>query len=120
MGSPRVLVVACAYPTPAHPFYGTYVHDQVQSLRRIGVDVDVLFIDGKSSRWNYLWGIVRLWRRLLTGRYDLIHAHYVLAGIVARAQWGWRVVLTHHGPEVLGYPRWQSLLCKLVTPLFDE
>jgi glycosyltransferase involved in cell wall biosynthesis len=29
------------------------------------------------------------------------------------------VVLTHHGPEVLGYPRWQASLCRVVTPFFD-
>ncbi len=116
----RVLVVACSYPTPEMPHFGTYVHDQVHALRSAGVEIDVLFVNGKQSKWNYLTGVFRLWRRLLTGHYDLIHAHYVLAGVVARAQWGHRVVLTHHGPEVLGYPRWQALLCKLVTPLFDE
>jgi glycosyltransferase involved in cell wall biosynthesis len=30
------------------------------------------------------------------------------------------VVLTHHGPELLGHPRWQTRLARIVTPLFDE
>ncbi|MPZ14512.1 MAG: glycosyltransferase, partial [Chloroflexi bacterium] len=98
----------------------TFVRDQVEELRLAGVSVDVLFINGRKSTRNYLWAFPRLWWRLLICRYDLIHAHYVLAGIVARAQWGHRVVLTHHGAEALGQPRWQGPLCRVMTPVFDE
>jgi glycosyltransferase involved in cell wall biosynthesis len=118
----RILVVTNMYPTKETPAVGTFVYDQVASLRRAGTEIDVLFVNGRASTWNYLWGFFRLWRALLRhrGRWDLIHAHYVLTGIIARAQWGLPVVLTHHGPEVLGHPRWQTQLCKIVTPLFDE
>ena len=116
----RVLVATNMYPTQDMPWAGTFVYDQVQALRAAGVEVDVFFVNGPRSTWNYLWGFPRLWRLLRRQRYDLIHAHYVLTGVLARAQWGHKVVLTHHGPEVLGQPRWQSWLCRLVTPLFDE
>ena len=63
----------------------------------------------------------RFWRQLRRKRYDLVHAHYILTGVVARAQWGHRVVLTHHGGEALGQkPSWHAPLCKLWTPLCDE
>jgi teichuronic acid biosynthesis glycosyltransferase TuaC len=117
----KVLVVTNMYPSPQAPSFGTYVYDQVQALREAGAEVDVFHVVQHQRRiWNYVWAIPRLWRLLMARRYDLIHAHYVLSGVVARAQWGHRVVLTHHGPEVLGQPRWQAILCKLVTPLFDE
>jgi teichuronic acid biosynthesis glycosyltransferase TuaC len=116
----KVLVVTNMYPTREWPAFGTFVHDQVEALRRDGVEVDVFFVNGRKSVWNYLWGVFRLWWFLLGRRYDLIHAHYVLAGVLARLQWGHKVVLTHHGPEVLGQPRWQAVLCKIVTPLFDQ
>lgn len=116
----RVLVVTNMYPSRALPSFGTFVYDQVQALRALGVEVDVLAFNGRESKWHYLWAFPRLWHALLCGRYDLIHAHYVLAGIVARMQWGHRLVLTHHGPEVLGQPRWQGPLCKLLTPLCNE
>ena len=116
----RVLVVTNMYPSPPLPSFGTFVHDQVQALRATGVEVDVLAFNGRESKWAYLWAFPRYWFRLLRRRYDLVHAHYVLAGIVARAQWGLPVVLTHHGPEVLGQPRWQGPLCRLITPLCDE
>jgi glycosyltransferase involved in cell wall biosynthesis len=121
----KVLVVTNMYPTPGMPAFGTFVQDQVRALRGAGTDVDVFFVNGRASRWNYLWGIFRFWWLLWTHRspgrrYDLIHAHYILSGVLARLQWGYRVVLTHHGPEVLGHPRWQAWLCRVATPLFDE
>lgn len=116
----RVLVVTNMYPTTTMPFFGVFVADQVEALRRAGASIDVFFVNGKASTWNYVWGFVRLWRFLRGRHYDLIHAHYVLTGVIARAQPGQRVVLTHHGSEVLGHPRWQTWLAHVVTPLFDE
>ena len=116
----KVLVVTNMYPTAKTPAVGTFVYDQVSSLRRAGVCIDVLHVNGRDDTWNYIRGFFRFWRVLSRHKYDLVHAHYVLTGVIARAQWGLPVVLTHHGPEVLGYPRWQTWLAKLVTPLFDE
>src|SRR3954469_19057396 len=116
----KVLVVTNMYPTAEMPAFGTFIHDQVEALRRAGATVDVFFVNGRVSRWNYLSAFPRFWRFLAGRKYDVIHAHYVLSGVLARAQWGHKVVLTHHGPEVIGHPLWQSYLCKVVTPLFDE
>lgn len=116
----KVLVVTNMYPTEEWPAFGSFVRDQVEALRREGATVDVFFINGRASALNYLRGFFRFWR-FLRGRHDdVIHAHYVLAGVIARAQWGRKVVLTHHGGEVLGDPPWQGWLCKLVTPFFDR
>jgi glycosyltransferase involved in cell wall biosynthesis len=116
----RVLKVVTAYPSKRWPAFGTYVFNEVQALRRAGVHVDVLWINGRASKWRYLVGQFQFWRAIRRRRYDLIHAHYVFAGVVARAQWGQRLVVTHHGPEVIGHPRWQTWLARAVTPLFDE
>lgn len=116
----RVLVVTNMYPSDALPSFGTFVHDQVEALRELGVEVDVLAFNGRESKLHYLTAFPRYWWTLARNRYDLVHAHYVLAGIVARAQWGHKLVLTHHGPEVLGQPRWHAPLCKIITPLCDE
>lgn len=116
----KILVVTNMYPTPDEPSFGTFVYDQVESLRQAGADVDVLFINGRANHWNYFRAFPRYWRQLRRGGYQVVHAHYVLTGVVARAQWGSKVVLTHHGCEVLGYPRWETWLARLITPLFDE
>lgn len=109
----RVLVVTNMYPTAEMPFFGTFVKEQVESLRKEGIEVDVFFVNGKKNTLNYLWAFPRLWIRLLTKRYDLIHAHYVFSGIIARAQFLYPVVLTHHGSQV--FQGWQAPLCRIVT-----
>ncbi len=73
----KILVLTNMYPTEEEPSFGTFIQVQVESLRKEGIDVDILFVNGRKSKLNYLWGIFRLWARLLTRRYDLIHAHYV-------------------------------------------
>lgn len=113
----KVLVLTNMYPKEDWPSFGIFVHEQVESLRKEGVEVDVLFVDGWKSKFNYLRGIFRLWGRLLTHRYDLIHAHYVFSGMIARTQFLYPVVLTHHGPE---FWNWQFIPCRIITPLVDK
>ncbi len=115
----RVLVVTNMYPSADRPWSGVFVQDQVESLKRLGLDVDVFLVDGPKNRINYAIGIPRLWKQLIGNSYDLLHAHYVYSGIVARAQPRLPVVLTHHGPEVFMF-RNQAALCRMVTPWFDE
>jgi glycosyltransferase involved in cell wall biosynthesis len=114
----KVLVLTNMYPTPSYASHGTFVEQQVKFLKKEGVEVDVLFVNGIKSKLNYLWGIPRLWARLLTNRYDLIHAHYVFSGIIARAQFLYPVVLTHHGSQV--FRGREVRFCKMVTPLMDR
>jgi teichuronic acid biosynthesis glycosyltransferase TuaC len=97
---------------------GSFIHEQVASLEKEGVEVDILFVDGWANKLNYLWGFLRLWWRLLTRRYDLIHAHYVFSGLIARAQFLYPVVLTHHGYEV--FMTWQRFPSRLITSLVDK
>lgn len=114
----RVLLVTNMYPVPEMPSFGTFVQKQVESLRKQGIEIDVFFINGRKNTLNYLWAFPRFWGRLITKRYDLIHAHYVLSGIVARAQLLYPVVLTHHGPEV--FRTWQATVSRVLTPLVDR
>lgn len=113
----RILVITNMYPTARDRSFGTFVGEQVVALRKRGVDVDVLFIDGRSSVVNYLLGPLRLWKRLWSSGYDLIHAHYVFSGVIARMQFSCPVVVSFHGAgEMEG---WQGWLCKRLTPFLD-
>ena len=105
------------YPSRKRRYFGIFIEEQVASLRNEGIEVDVLFVNGLENKLNYLWGIFRLWGRLLTHRYDLIHAHYVFSGMIARTQFLCPVVLTHHGPE---FWNWQFTPCRVITPLVDK
>lgn len=99
-----VLVVTNLWPTEADPGYGSFVKAQMDSLRPLGVDYDVLFVDGRESTWNYLRGIFGVRRQLRSKQYDLIHAHFGLSGWVARWQFGVPLVVSFMGDDVLGRP----------------
>lgn len=114
----RVLVVTNMYPTADRPHFGTFVHDEVYALRQLGVDIDVLFVDGRRRTLNYAWGMGQVMRRGLSRtHYDLVHAHYPFSGLMARAQLRWPLVMTLHGIEVtLG---WTAYLTRLAARLVD-
>ena len=104
MSSYLVLVVTNLWPTNEDPGYGSFVQAQMASLGPLGVDYDVVFIDGRRSRWNYFRALGELRFRLKHYRYDLIHAHFGLSGWVARCQWRTPVVVSFMGDDVLGRP----------------
>lgn len=114
----KVLLVTNMYPTAEHLFFGIFVKEQVESLKKQGVKIDVLFINGRRSKLNYVKGIFQLLHRLRNQRYDLIHAQYVFSGMIARVQRKCPIVLTHHGIEVMvGY---QSIISKIISPMVDR
>jgi teichuronic acid biosynthesis glycosyltransferase TuaC len=98
----HVLVVAAMYPTQERPAWGTFVKEQVDSLREAGVHIDVLAFSGKCGAKSYLAAARALHRELNGKRYDVVHAHYGLTGMVARVQTRCPVVITFHGSDLLG------------------
>ncbi len=98
----RVLVVTNLWPSDHDPGYGSFVKAQMDSLRAFGVDYDVVFVNGRESRLNYLRGVFQLRKRLKAQRYDLIHAHFGVSGWVARFQRQVPLVVSLMGDDVLG------------------
>lgn len=98
----KVLVVTNLWPTADDPGYGSFVQAQMESLRPLGVDYDVLFVNGRKSAWNYARGVFELRRRLAALRYDVVHAHFGLSGWVARFQSRVPLVVSFMGDDVLG------------------
>jgi glycosyltransferase involved in cell wall biosynthesis len=113
----KLLVVTNMYPSERDPSFGTFVAEQVVGLRSRAVKVDVLFINGRGSKLNYVRAPFRLWKQMRGRGYDLIHAHYVFSGVVARLQRSLPVVVSFHGAgEMEG---WQGWLCKRLAPFVD-
>lgn len=75
---PKVLIVTAMYPKPENPAYGFFI----RALRRAGVEVELLLLQGRQRKWSYLKGIFQLHECLAKGSFDLVHAHYGLAGMV--------------------------------------
>ncbi|MBI4516433.1 MAG: glycosyltransferase [Deltaproteobacteria bacterium] len=76
---------------------------QVRSLRRLGLTVDS-FVIHRAERGKYARAIPRLRALLARAPYDVVHAHYGYAGIVAAAQSRCPSVVTFHGDDLLGTP----------------
>lgn len=72
----RVLHVTNAWPTARQPIKGVFVQEQVESLRRAGIDCDVLAIDTDQRRWRAYADALRALRRR-QGDYDLVHCHHI-------------------------------------------
>jgi glycosyltransferase involved in cell wall biosynthesis len=102
MPSYHVLVVTNLWPYEGDPSYGEFVRQQMESLRPLGVDYETLFVNGRESKGNYFRAVGETRRRLRRGNFDLLHAHFGLAGLVARCQLRVPLVVTFHGDDVLG------------------
>ncbi len=117
----RVLVVTNMYPSEQAPGVGAVVADQVEDLRALGASVELVVIRGRLGKRQYLEGAREVRRRVRRERFDVIHAHYGLTGVVASMQRRVPVVTTFHGSDT-GYVRWQGWVSRVVarisTPIF--
>ncbi len=105
----RVLAVTNMYPTADDPTYGVFVATQMRSVAESGVAVQVEFIDGRRSRWAYAEAIPLVRRLCASGKFDLVHAHYGLAGFVAAFQ-PLPLVVSFCGDDLLGTPNGRGRL----------
>ena len=94
----RVLVVTNFMPDAGAPQRGRWVRDQVDEVRRRGIEVDLFeFARGRNE---YLPAARRLRSLLRRERFDLVHAHYGLAGWVAKLAGARPLIVTFHGTDV--------------------
>src|SRR5689334_20776272 len=85
-------------PDAAAPQRGQWVRDQVEEVRRRGVEVDLFSFP--RGRGEYRPATRRLRALLRRERFDLVHAHYGLAGWVARLAGAKPLLVTFHGTDV--------------------
>jgi teichuronic acid biosynthesis glycosyltransferase TuaC len=94
----RVLVVTNFVPDAAAPQRGRWVRDQVAELSRLGVEIKCF--EFPPGRGEYMPAMGRLRRLLKRERFDLVHAHYGLAGWVARLAGARPLLVSFHGTDV--------------------
>jgi teichuronic acid biosynthesis glycosyltransferase TuaC len=103
----KILAVTNMYPTPKAPSFGTFIEQQIASLRLIGVEVDVWFLDRVGSGRRVYRGLGhRLQGRIRAGGHDLVHVHY--GGLMAERISGADavpIVVSFCGSDLLGAPR---------------
>jgi glycosyltransferase involved in cell wall biosynthesis len=94
----RALVVTNFSPDEQAPQRGQWVRDQVAETRRLGVEVEVF--EFARGRGEYLPAARCLRALLRRERFDLVHAHYGLAGWVAKLAGAKPLLVTFHGTDV--------------------
>lgn len=94
----RVLVVTNFEPDEAAPQRGRWVRDQVDEVRRRGIEVELFSFP--PGRGEYLPATRRLRSLLRRERFDLVHAHYGLAAWCARLAGARPMLVTFHGTDV--------------------
>lgn len=95
-----ILIVTSIYPTREEPSLGAFVARQIASLRKLGVHIDVLFLDVRRSKWELIKGIGRVRKALQNKPYDLIHAHFGYNGFPASFQKRVPFVISYCGTDL--------------------
>jgi glycosyltransferase involved in cell wall biosynthesis len=114
----KILVVTNMYPTEEKVNWGTFVQHQVNALERMGNKVDVYFIQGTRSKWNYIKAFLGVFFATFSSRYDIVHAHHGLAGVSSLLRFRTPLIITFHGTDVqLG--RIQPFLSRLAARFSD-
>lgn len=98
----RVLVITTEFPTPDTPGGGVFIYRQIDALRDVGVDVDVLAFRSHGNPLNHYRAWRKLRRMLREKDYDLIHGHFAHSVIGARLQFKLPIVVTYRGDEAYG------------------
>ena len=79
--------------------FTTFITEQVESLRQLGVEVDYYGVHGKGIL-GYLSNLSSLKAKIREYKPDLIHAHYGLSGLLANLQRQVPVVTSYHGSDI--------------------
>jgi teichuronic acid biosynthesis glycosyltransferase TuaC len=101
----RILAVTNLYPTPGHPAVGTFVEQQIQGLRRIGLDVEVMYVNRRErGMLSYFTMGAELRNRIERFQPDVVHAMYggVLAERMTRVVKDRPSVVSLCGSDLLG------------------
>lgn len=103
----RILVVTNMLPAPDAPHAGRYTQQQVEALRRIGLDVEELFIYRRAKGMRVYARLPALLRKAIAlFKPDLVHVMYggIMSHLVAYVVRDRPVVVTFHGSDLLGQP----------------
>lgn len=93
----RVLQITTNYPTEKNPIFGIFMKEQVESLEPLGVENTIFFSNGSETGVGKKYGgmrihlksVFKLQWHLLTHRYDLIHCHSNISGLILTLSGGW-------------------------------
>lgn len=99
----KVLIVCNGTPRNNEAFnlkqHHPFIYEQVEAIKKQGVEFDFFYIEEKGIK-GYFKSIIKLRKFVRANKYDLVHAHYGLSGMVAVMQSRYPVITTYHGSDV--------------------
>lgn len=130
----KVLQITTNYPCKENPIFGIFMKEQVESVEKYGVENTIIFSNGLKSNpkikfsasFIHLRTALKLLFHLRTHKYDVIHCHNVLAGLILQIACGLNnentVLSLQNDPEFEGnsdnkftaklYPKFAKLIVK--------
>ena len=97
----KILIVTAMYPHEGNQGSGAFVMQQVEQLRALQHQVDVLHFTGYRSKLEYVKAALEVRRRTRRAKYDVVHAHYGVTGIAGIFRSHTPLVVTLHGSDAL-------------------
>jgi teichuronic acid biosynthesis glycosyltransferase TuaC len=91
----KVLTICSGNSGKISPF----ILDQVDSLRKLGVKIEIFTIQGKGIL-GYLKNFSSLKKKINDFEPDLIHAHYGFSGLLSSLQMKVPSITTYHGSDI--------------------
>lgn len=130
----KVLQITTNYPCKENPIFGIFMKEQVESIEKFGVENTIVFSNGLKSNpkikfsasFIHLRTALKLWWHLRFHKYDIIHCHNVLSGLILQIAQGFggnnTILSLQIDPETPGstdnkftekmYPRFSRLIVK--------
>ncbi len=112
----RVLIVCSGtYENSIYEKRKPFIHEQMNALKKYGVEFDIFLIK-KKGIFGYLQSRKILLEKINSLHFDLIHAHYGLAGMLAVLQRQLPVVITFIGSDINNFG---SRIVSIIATLFS-
>jgi teichuronic acid biosynthesis glycosyltransferase TuaC len=96
----RILVVTSEWPSAEHPASGVFVASQVETLRGLGIEVEVFAFRGSGDPRRYVRARRAVAQLLADERFDAVHAHFGQSGLVVPS--GLPLIVSFYGSDVFG------------------
>jgi teichuronic acid biosynthesis glycosyltransferase TuaC len=103
----RILVVTNMLPAPNAPQAGRFIQQQVEALKRLGLDIEVLVVNRMQKGLLAYMGLPIMLRQAVARfKPDLVHVMYggIMSKIVSHVVRDRPIVVTFHGSDLLGQP----------------
>lgn len=92
----KVLQITTNYPCKENPIFGIFMKEQVESVEKYGVENTIFFSNGLKSNAKIKYNAVfihiitafKLFWHLQNYKYDVIHCHSILSGLILKVAQG--------------------------------